>query len=170
MGNRPGLLSHRGRWGSPGASCSGSAGSSAPAPPWVQAIGGSAQAWRLLLSPLSSKSLQQPIPRRGSQRTQKICLPITWDTGFAGSLSQCSRWGSVSTSQPWEAPKPSGLSPAQGAGPALSLLCPLVVSGAQAGGTQPGSVTQWTLSHTHLAGNSNTVGTKGATWLPCQSC
>ena len=36
---------------------------------------GSARAWRLLLSPLSSKSPQQHIPRRGSQRTQKISLP-----------------------------------------------------------------------------------------------
>uniref|UniRef100_A0A4W2C2N6 Ig-like domain-containing protein n=1 Tax=Bos indicus x Bos taurus TaxID=30522 RepID=A0A4W2C2N6_BOBOX len=34
----------------------------------------------------------------------------------------------------------------------------------------PGSVTPWTLIHTHLPGNSNAVGTKGATWLPSQSC
>ena len=130
---------------------------------------GSAQAWRLLLSPLSSKSPQHHIPRRGSQRTQNQS-PITGDTVSVSSLSQCPRWGSVSTSEPWEAPKPLGLSPAQGAGPALSLLCPLVVSGAWAGGTQPGSVTLWTLSHTHLPGNSNTGGTKGAIWLPSQSC
>ena len=96
--------------------------------------------------------------------------PITGDTGFVSSLSQCPRWGSVSASQPCEVPKPSARSPAQGAGPALSLLCPLVVSGAQAAGTQPGWMTLWTLSHTHVPGNSNTVGTKGATWLPCQSC
>ena len=40
-GTRPGLLSHWGRWGSPGASCSGSAGPSAAAAaePWVQVIG-----------------------------------------------------------------------------------------------------------------------------------
>ena len=46
--------------------------------PWVQVIGGSAQAWRPLLSPLSSKSPQQHIPRRGSPRTQKISLPSLW--------------------------------------------------------------------------------------------
>ena len=151
-------------------SCSGSAGPSAAAPPWVRVIRGSAHAWRLLLSPLSSKApCSSPFPGEGLKGHRKS-VSHHWGHRVFHSLSQCLRWGSVSASQPWEAPKPSGVSPAQGAGPALSLLCPLVVSGTQAGWTQPGSVTLWTLSHTHLPGNSSTVGTKGATWLPSQSC
>ena len=50
-------------------------------------IRGSARAWRLLFSPLSSKSLQQPVPRRGSQRTQKIRLPSLGTQGLSFSIS-----------------------------------------------------------------------------------
>ena len=90
MGTRPGLLS---LWGDgatqrlPAQALAGPA--AAAAPPWVQDIGGSACAWRLLLSPLSSKSVQQPVPRRGSRRKEKICLPSLGTYGpsvlFSGS-------------------------------------------------------------------------------------
>lgn len=46
------------------------------APPWVQVIWGAACVADLLAS-LSSKSLQQPIPRTESQRNQKAHVPIT---------------------------------------------------------------------------------------------
>ena len=162
--------SHWGRWGSPGASCSGSAGpSAAAAPPWVQSSGGLHEHGGSS-SPLCPQSpSSSPFPGEGLKGHRKS-VSHHWGHRVFRSLSQCPRWGSVSASQPWEAPKPSALSSAQGAGPALSLLCPLVVSGTQAGWTQPGSVTLWTLSHTHLPGNSSTVGTKGTTWLPSQSC
>ena len=125
------------------------------------------------LSPLSSNP-PPPAPtaahsqERVSKDTENLS-PITGDTGSV-SLYLSVRIGGPSTSLSPGRPPRHGPSPAQGAGPALSLLCPLVVSGAQAGWTQPGSVTLWTLSHTRLPGNSNTVGTKGAIWLPSQSC
>ena len=61
--------------------------SDAAAPPWVQVIGSAACAWRLLLSPLSSESLQQPIPRRGSQRKQKSVSPSLGTQGLFVSIS-----------------------------------------------------------------------------------
>ena len=74
--------------------------------PWLQVIGGSAWTWSLLLSPPSLKSLQQAIPRRRSQRKQKVHLPITrtqhlfalklrgWGWGLAEVISDLnSDWG-----------------------------------------------------------------------------
>ena len=48
--------------------------------PRLQLIQGSAWAWSLLLSPLSLKAPQQSLPRRRSQRKQKVHVPITRDT------------------------------------------------------------------------------------------
>ena len=48
--------------------------------------------WRLLLASLSSKSLQQPIPRTGSQRKQKAHAPITRVTVSLCPEAQRLRW------------------------------------------------------------------------------
>ena len=55
---------------------------------------GACQGVEAPLSPLSSKSLQQPIPRRGSQR-QKVHAPIAGDTETLCPEAQGLRWGSV---------------------------------------------------------------------------
>ena len=97
---------------------------------------------------------------RVSKDTENLS-PISGDTGSVSSLSQCPRWGSVSASQPWEAPTPSAslLHREQVLLSAFSVpsWCP----GLRQRETQPGSVTPWTLSHTHLPGNSNTLGKEG---------
>ena len=78
---------------------------------------GAAWVWRFLLASLSSKSLQQPIPRRGSQRKQKVHIAITRVTVSLCPEAQGLRW-----EVPYEAPILLLTSPAQGVGPALSLL------------------------------------------------
>ena len=53
---------------------------------------GAAWVWRFLLASLSSKSLQQPIPRRGSQRKQKVHIAITRVTVSLCPEAQGLRW------------------------------------------------------------------------------
>ena len=107
---------------------------------------------------------------RVSKETGNLC-PHHWGHRVCLSQSQGPMWEiRLTSSQAWAAP--TALCPVSCTGNRSCSQPPLshMVSGAQARWTQPGSVTLWTLSHTHLPGNSNTVGTKGATWLPSHLC